>query len=248
MKRLLTAAVAALLVASACGTDNEGQTATTVSATTTETTSAEQPTSTTRGDTATTAGSGGPVLVTVGLRTFASCDAILSYYIENALELVGPYGLDGGPSIWRRGDDAEMVAEEAMAAAEADAAAATTGSQSAPSFTGTNVQVAGVDEADLVKTDGFYIYSLLDDRNRLRIVEVKDGAMNLQSTLDVGFEPREMLLHGDTLLLVATEWRVGAVTRIAQVDRQLVARVFSADGEDVNDEKVDSRHDVQLRF
>ena len=113
-----------------------------------------------------------------------------------------------------------MMPDEAMAAAEADAdaAAATTGSQSAPSFTGTNVQVAGVDEADLVKTDGFYIYSLLDERSRLRIVEVQDGGMNLQSTLDVGFEPREMLLHGDTLLLVATEWRVGAVTRIAQVD------------------------------
>lgn len=221
MKRLLIAAVAALLVASACGTDDEGRTATTVSATTaattTDTTRAEQPTSTTRGDTATTAGGGGPVLVTVGLRTFASCDAILSYYIENALELVGPYGLDGGPSIWR-GDDAEVMPEEAMAAAEADAAAATTGSQFAPSFTGTNVQVAGVDEADLVKTDGFYIYSLLDDRNRLQIVEVQNGAMNLQSTLDVGFEPREMLLHEDTLLLVATEWRVGAVTRIAQVD------------------------------
>jgi len=105
-----------------------------------------------------------------------------------------------------------------MAAAEADAAAATTSSPSAPSFTGTNVQVAGVDEADMVKTDGFYIYSLMDDRRRLRIVEVKDGAMNLQSTLDVGFEPREMLLYEDMLLLVASEYRVGAVTRIAQVD------------------------------
>ncbi|MDE0187636.1 MAG: beta-propeller domain-containing protein, partial [bacterium] len=194
MKRLLTAALAVLLVASACGTDDEGQTTTTAPATTaatTDTTRAEEPTSATPGTTGATAGNGGPVLVTVGLRTFASCDAILSYYIENALELVGPYGLDGGPSIWRS-DDA--VAEEAMAAAEADAAAATTSSQSAPSFTGTNVQVAGVDEADVVKTDGFYIYSLLDDRSRLRIVEVKDGGMNLQSTLDVGFEPREMLL------------------------------------------------------
>ena len=99
-------------------------------------------------------------------------------------------------------------------AAEAEPAAS---SQSTPSFTGTNVQVAGVDEADLVKTDGFHIYSL-DDLRRLRIVEVDDGAMNLQSTLDVGFEPREMLLYEDTLLLVASEYRVGTVTRIVQVD------------------------------
>jgi len=117
MKRLLTAALAVLLVASACGIDDEGQATTTAPATTaatTDTTRAEEPTSTTRGDTATTAGSGGPVLVTVGLRTFASCDAILGYYIENALELVGPYGLNGGPSVYRSDD---MVAEEAMAAA-----------------------------------------------------------------------------------------------------------------------------------
>ncbi|MDE0675463.1 MAG: beta-propeller domain-containing protein [bacterium] len=222
MKRLLASTVAALLLASACGADDGGgQTPTTASATTSattgDTTGGEQPITTSGTATGAIAGAGGPVLVTVGLRTFASCDAILSYYIENALELVGPYGLDGGPSIYR-GD--EMV-EEAMAAAESDAAVATTSaasSQSAPSFTGTNVQVAGVDEADLVKTDGFYIYSLLDNRRRLRIVEVNDGAMNLLSTLDVGFEPREMLLYEDTLLLVSTEYRVGAVTRIAQVD------------------------------
>lgn len=220
MRRLLAAAVAALLVASACGTDDQGQTATTVphttAATTTDTSRAEQPTSTTRATTATTAGGGGPVLVTVGLRTFASCDAILSYYIDNALDLVGPYGLDGGPSVWRAEGPDEDMADEEMAAA--DSAAAATGTQSDPSFTGTNVQVAGVDEADLVKTDGFHIYSLLDDRNRLRIVEVRNGAMNLQSTLDVGFTPQEMLLHEDTLLLVASEYRVGTVTRIVQVD------------------------------
>lgn len=215
MKRLLAATLAVFLVASACGADDGDQTPTTAAATTSATTgdtaNAEQPTTTSGGTTGATAGSGGPVLVTVGLRTFASCDAILGYYIENALELVGPYGLDGGPPAY-------PVSDEAMVAVEADAGAATTSSQSAPSFTGTNVQVAGVDEADLVKTDGFYIYSLLDDRRRLRIVEVKDGGMNLQSTLDVGFQPREMLLHEDTLLLMATEWRVGAVTRIAQVD------------------------------
>ena len=220
MRRLLAVAVASMMLASACGSDDPGPSTTSVATTTTTTTTVadaatDQPTSTTRADTPTTAGGGGPVLVTVGLRTFASCDDILNYYIENALELVGPYGLGGGVGPVRRDGD---VMEEAAVAAEADVAAASTSSQSAPSFTGTNVQVAGVDEADLVKTDGFYIYSLLDDRSRLRIVEVQDGAMNLQSTLDVGFEPREMLLHEDTLLLVASEWRVGAVTRIVQVD------------------------------
>ena len=217
MKRLLAVAVASMMLASACGSDDPGPITTSVATTTTTvataaTAATDQPTSTTRADTPTTAGGGEPVLVTVGLRTFASCDDILNYYIENALELVGPYGLGGGGRRLR-GDD-EMMVEEAAA----DTAAASTSSQSAPSFTGTNVQVAGVDEADLVKTDGRYIYSLLDTRNRLRIVEVTDRGLRLLSTLDVGFAPHEMLLYGDTLLLVASEWRVGTVTRIAEID------------------------------
>ena len=180
MKRLLALALAGMLLASACGSDDSDQGATT----------------------------GDPVLLAVGLRSFGSCDDILDYYIENALELVGPYGL-GGEDLQRI-----WVAAEASPAA----AALSDSSQSASSFTGTNVQVVGVDEADLVKTDGHYIYSLLDNRNLLRIVEVNDGGLTVSSSLNVGFQPREMLLHEDTLLLIAGGWRVGPVTRIAQVD------------------------------
>ena len=101
MKRLLAVAVASMMLASACGSDDPGPittsvaTTTTTVATTTTTAATDQPTSTTRADTPTTAGGGEPVLVTVGLRTFASCDDILNYYIENALELVGPTGWVG---------------------------------------------------------------------------------------------------------------------------------------------------------
>lgn len=219
MKRILTLTAVGLMLAAACSSDADVEIPpeeTTITTDIPETTVAGQPTSTTRGagTTETTAG-GGPVLVTVGLRTFGNCDEILDYYIRNALELVGPYGLEGGFGT-RRFAEAEMM-EEAMAA-EAEAPAMVDSGESAPLFTGTNVQVAGVDEADLVKTDGFYIYSLFDTRSRLRIVEVDDGSLRLVSTLDVGFEAREMLLHEDMLLLVASEWRVGPVTRIAQVD------------------------------
>ena len=203
MKRLLFLAVAGMLLASACGSDDSAQGATTVATTNTTTTSTRDPVAPTTGD---------PVLLTVGLRSFGSCDDILDYYINNALELVGPYGLDGGDfRAFGVGDMAEAMGDDAVAAASDS-------SQSAPSFTGTNVQVVGVDEADLVKTDGHYIYSLLDNRNLLRIVEVNDGGLTVSSSLNVGFQPREMLLHEDMLLLIAGGWRVGPVTRIAQVD------------------------------
>lgn len=209
MKRLLTLMVAGVMLASACSADVDVEipSDTSTIATTPQTTVDQEPASTTAASTSTTGGEPGPMLVTVGLRTFRSCDEILDYYIENALELVGPYGLEGGQPVIM-----EAMEEEAMAASSDDSAG------SAPSFTGTNVQVAGVDEADLVKTDGFHIYSVLDSRERLRIVEVQDGAVRHLSSLDVGFPPREMLLYEDMLLLVASEWRVGPVTRIAQVD------------------------------
>ena len=212
MRRFLTLAAVGMMLVSACSTDGEGSPETTAGAPSTETTAADPATTTTRSD-PTTTGEGGPVLLAVGLRTFGSCDDILNYYIENALELVGPYGLGGG--FGTSPFPVEMMEEEAMAE---DAAASVASGEAAPSFTGTNVQVAGVDEADLVKTDGFYIYSILDTRSRLRIVEVDEGSVELVSTLDVGFEPREMLLYQDMLLLVTSEWRVGPVTRMAQVD------------------------------
>ncbi|MCQ3802656.1 MAG: beta-propeller domain-containing protein [bacterium] len=213
MKRLLILMVVGVMWVSACSADVEVQTPpeTSTTAPSVETTVEEQPPSTTGAGTQTTSGDDGPRLVTVGLRTFGSCDEILDYYIDNALELVGPYGLDGGPQIFRMAAmDAEVMEEAAMAD---DSAGSST-----PSFTGTNVQVAGVDEADLVKTDGFYIYSLLDTNGRLRIVEVDDGTVTHLSSIIVDFQPQEMLLHQDMLLLVASEWRVGPVTRIVQVD------------------------------
>ena len=45
------------------------------------------------------------------------------------------------------------------------------------SFTETNVQVAGVDEGDRIKTDGNRIYTISD--NKLIVVEVNDGIMTL---------------------------------------------------------------------
>ena len=94
MKRLLALAVAGMLLASACGSDDLDQSTTTGAPINTTTIATDQPTSSTGTATPTTAGD--PVLLTVGLRSLGSCDDILDYYINNALELVGPYGLGGG--------------------------------------------------------------------------------------------------------------------------------------------------------
>ena len=149
----------------------------------------------------------------VGLRNFDSCDSVLDYYIENALERVGAYGLEGTDPY--RGFPTEI---DNAVLKDSAVSSASVSSRTEPSFSSTNVQVAGVDEADLVKTDGRFIYSVMDSPNLLRIVEANNGVLTMSSSLDVGFQPSEMLLHEDMLLLVAAEWRVGPVTRIAQVN------------------------------
>lgn len=53
------------------------------------------------------------------------------------------------------------------------------------SYTETNTQVAGVDEADIVKTDGKYIYALYHNGNQseVRIIKVDNGKMTLINTV-----------------------------------------------------------------
>ncbi len=74
------------------------------------------------------------------------------------------------------------------------------------SETGTNVQVAGVDESDIVKTNGSEIFVLRDDS--LVVVSVREDppqvigglALDRDASTSAG-EPREMLLAGERLLI-----------------------------------------------
>ena len=84
---------------------------------------------------------------------------------------------------------------------EAEADAAGTGDYSA-----TNVQVQGVDEGDIVKTDGNYIYQV--NKNRVVITEVKaPEKMKVVSTIQYenkNISPREIYLHGQKLVVIGS--------------------------------------------
>lgn len=77
-----------------------------------------------------------------------------------------------------------------------------------PDFSDTNVQVEGVDEGDIVKTDGRYIYRLSEDRGRIQIVEAADGALKKMgmvsdtSTATISKSVQEFYVDGDTLLVI----------------------------------------------
>lgn len=63
---------------------------------------------------------------------------------------------------------------------EAGAGGETLEGASDKNYSGTNTQVAGIDEGDIVKTDGDYIY-IIKDQQTLYIVEVNGSEMNVAS-------------------------------------------------------------------
>lgn len=135
------------------------------------------------------AASGGGAAPTSGasspLRAFGSCDNLLAYAKQRALPLVGPYGLGGSLA----GGKAAVAAPEASGAAGVD-------------YSTTNVQESGVDEPDLVKSNGSTLYVVRSDR--LFAVDARAGKPRVQGSLEL---PQggsyELLLHGDRLLVLS---------------------------------------------
>src|SRR4051812_17550687 len=87
---------------------------------------------------------------TVALTTSHDCSDLLAYYKREAERVVGPYGLNDGQIL---PVGAKMAFGTEMRAGAAPAAAAAQDSSAVPDSS-TNVQVAGVDESDVVKTSG----------------------------------------------------------------------------------------------
>lgn len=80
----------------------------------------------------------------------------------------------------------------------------TNASDGAARYSSTNVQEFGVDEADIIKNDGQYIYLIKNDT--IRIVEAfPPKELKQVATFKVeekGFYPREMYVDGDTLTVI----------------------------------------------
>ncbi len=70
-------------------------------------------------------------------------------------------------------------------------------------FIDTNIQVGGVDEADIVKTDGHTIYYTARFDNQIRIIDVNnDGTVNIRANLDLGDMYADSLYLTETQLIV----------------------------------------------
>ncbi|GAA2607366.1 hypothetical protein GCM10010399_42850 [Dactylosporangium fulvum] len=136
------------------------------------------------------------------LVAFESCDDLLVGLRAAAQEAVGPWGLNNAPGGIRtlNGGAAEDFARAGGAVPKAASGAGTT-------FSGTNTHEAGVDEPDVVKTDGKRIVTLTGN-GVLKVVDAAarkvTGELSLGGAADRGrsaIMASSLLLAGDRALV-----------------------------------------------
>ena len=86
-------------------------------------------------------------------------------------------------------------------------------------YSKTNTQVQGVDEADIVKTDGTYIYYLTNEK--LTIINTENTSqMKEMSTIkfDETFTPEELFLNNDKIIVIGTRYEYDKTERKIGID------------------------------
>ena len=75
-------------------------------------------------------------------------------------------------------------------------------------YSTTNIQVANVDEADITKTDGDYIYSLSDDKVIITNV-INPNNIKIESTISANDDsiPEDLILYKDKLIVISYKER-----------------------------------------
>lgn len=137
------------------------------------------------------------------LRQFTSAQQLRTYFAEQAIaRRSSSYGRIGGPVPFFMAP-MSPVAEATGGGAGADDANSTGGD----SYSSTNVQEPGVDEADVARTDGRYIYLLKNDS--LRIVSARPAdALEQLSKVDVPTYADSLYVRGERVIVVSHQFWV----------------------------------------
>ncbi len=181
---------------------------------------------------------------TVNARTFRSCEQIQAYmsrpdysyryYADDVVmdeDMAAP-----APSEEISGDG--FVAEESKSSVnESD-------------YSETNVQVAGVDEADIVKTDGEYIYVLKG--NTIRVVDAKPASsMSEVSFIEFpveDFYPSDMYVSGNRLVAIGSYYGAMPIPYAEGVDAKIAVMppYYSEDLSKVFVYDISNKTDIKL--
>jgi hypothetical protein len=157
------------------------------------------------------------------LVAYDDCGGLLSGLRKATAARVGPYGLSGDPMM--RPLTSGRVPENAKAAQQAPDTA----------HSATNVQEPGIDEPDLVKTDGRRIVTA--SHGRLHVIDAASRKETGTADLGAGaaWSPGELLLGGDRALVVLrpaitfARDNIGGINDIAPIPRGQGPRLVLVD-------------------
>ncbi|MEU8247017.1 beta-propeller domain-containing protein [Nonomuraea sp. NPDC048916] len=129
-------------------------------------------------------------LEAVRLVSYTSCDELLAGLRERAAENVGAWGF-GGPMVKYLARDTAMAVPESKIA-------------DTPEHSTTNVHEAGVDEPDLVKTDGNRVITATGGVLRITDTATRKvtASLDLTGGDQPGYQPAELLVSGDRALVL----------------------------------------------
>jgi hypothetical protein len=146
------------------------------------------------------------------LVAFTSCDDALNQVRTAAKAAVGPYGFNSGYGVdmQRGGVALPPVAPVPQAASNAGSSKsdALSSPSDTPAYSGTNTAEVGVDEPDLVKTDGHRI--VVVHQGVLKVIDAASaqltGSVSLNgSTGGVSYGSADLLLAGDHALVLVNQ-------------------------------------------
>jgi uncharacterized secreted protein with C-terminal beta-propeller domain len=155
------------------------------------------------------------------MKNFASYEDLRSYLLTNSQGEGGIY--KGGPldtQFWARSGGMEALSPPSLA----DSASTTNG------FSTTNIQVAGVDEADTVKTDGKYIFTASNDystgQNLIYILKAdpQDPRVIAKIALDNNTYLAGMFLSqdGNKLVVIGSQYQMYALDTMPSDSRAMI--------------------------
>lgn len=124
------------------------------------------------------------------------------YFMRKDYEVLEEYDYSTDTETFREGEAFES--NGAVESAEPKAISNSNASGKAPSHSDTYLQVEDVDEADIVKTDGKYIY-YVNSKKEVVILSAKDGKTEKVGTIGAGSIDnyvQDIYLKGDTLVTV----------------------------------------------
>jgi len=133
------------------------------------------------------------------LKRFSSYQELKTYLNESMQ--MGYYGVFGGGYLGSvesatRGGVATQAVPSAPPSMESDAS----GAKASTDFSTTNIQVEGVDEADIVKTDGKYVYVIAKGKVYIIDAYPAEGA-EILSEMEIDGTPGEMYINDDRLVI-----------------------------------------------